>query len=477
MIKRKTNLFYTQGYDSKFVTFTNYTEALTGNFLSTDTKLFPSRFLCLHLDYLENENFENIKSQLIKLLSAYYESKLAVLRDNDTDYDNKLKILPLNYLLELLVLTYYDETNENNETPSVGKLKLYDFNNTNDYNKIKTNAENLIVYINDITEQDYNGTYTDTICLIDLHQSKYKDIEINLSGILRKESFTFLNDITEDNLKDTKNILPIPVDPAGNKCLYGWENYYSTDTENNPKIISEYYDVKSIFDEEINNNGNLEYKYYVDSFINKINFYGKQNELQSLKFNVIIPLFDIVDTNYKDAFVNVVTDFNSELENNNGVINLEYDKIYNNLYRKNIPLGIWFSEKPIELYKDKETGFSQTWSLTLSSQFKPFGYSKSIPNEVSDTSKSNSFATFAQVLVKQNEITNKFLKLENEYNNLSGQITGVQNQIATIMPSVPSVDNLTIDLYNFKNEIREEFNVFKQEILDIISNLKWQSTI
>ena len=44
---RKTNLFYTSGVDSKFLTFSNYTESLTGNFISTDTKIFPSKFLCI----------------------------------------------------------------------------------------------------------------------------------------------------------------------------------------------------------------------------------------------------------------------------------------------------------------------------------------------------------------------------------------------------------------------------------------------
>ena len=48
-MKRKTNLFYTNGPDSKFITFSNYTESLTGNFLSTDTKLFPDKFLCLKI--------------------------------------------------------------------------------------------------------------------------------------------------------------------------------------------------------------------------------------------------------------------------------------------------------------------------------------------------------------------------------------------------------------------------------------------
>ena len=76
-MKRKTNLFYTTGPDSKFITFSNYTESLTGNFLSTDTKIFPSRFIALYIKGLNKKT----KSSLIKYISKYYESKLAVLRD------------------------------------------------------------------------------------------------------------------------------------------------------------------------------------------------------------------------------------------------------------------------------------------------------------------------------------------------------------------------------------------------------------
>ena len=54
-MKRKTNLFYNEGPDSKFLTFSNYTESLTGNFLSTDTKLYPSMFLCLYIPSLTND--------------------------------------------------------------------------------------------------------------------------------------------------------------------------------------------------------------------------------------------------------------------------------------------------------------------------------------------------------------------------------------------------------------------------------------
>ena len=52
-MKRKTNIFYTDGPDSKFLTFSNYTESLTGNFLSTDTKLYPSMFLVLEVILLK----------------------------------------------------------------------------------------------------------------------------------------------------------------------------------------------------------------------------------------------------------------------------------------------------------------------------------------------------------------------------------------------------------------------------------------
>ena len=66
-MKRKTNLFYNSGPDSKFLTFSNYTEALTGNFLSTNTKLFPSTFLCLNIPSLNKENKETfINNYLIK---------------------------------------------------------------------------------------------------------------------------------------------------------------------------------------------------------------------------------------------------------------------------------------------------------------------------------------------------------------------------------------------------------------------------
>ena len=86
---KRCNIFY-NCENNNFLTFSNYTEALTGNFLSTDTKLFPSRFLCLNLNGLNETN----KQSLVYLLTCYYENKLTVLRN----YNSSNSILPLNYL-------------------------------------------------------------------------------------------------------------------------------------------------------------------------------------------------------------------------------------------------------------------------------------------------------------------------------------------------------------------------------------------
>ena len=141
-MKRKTNLFYTEGPDSKFLTFSNYTESLTGNFLSTDTKLYPSMFLCLNVNINNKKNFIN------NYLTGYYENKLAALRDYFIENDKKPEdyMSPLGYLLDT--------------------IKKFDPNFK-------------ITFVGDITEQDYNGTYTDTICTISFADVHTSEIVIN----------------------------------------------------------------------------------------------------------------------------------------------------------------------------------------------------------------------------------------------------------------------------------------------------------
>lgn len=141
-MKRKTNLFYNTGQDSKFVTFSNYTEALTGNFLSTNTKLFPSVFLCLDIPSLNTNHEDSKREFIINTLIRLYENKLATLRDNI----NESSILPLSYLLEYLY---------------------------------KYDSNTQVTYIGNTTEQDYLGAYTDTICTIDTEVFQNATVEIN----------------------------------------------------------------------------------------------------------------------------------------------------------------------------------------------------------------------------------------------------------------------------------------------------------
>ena len=133
-MQRRTNLFYTSGTDSAFVTFSNYTESLTGSFISTDWKLFPSKFICLKVEGLNTET----KTEFIKHIAAYYENKLAFIRDwcviNNRRIDET--ILPFEWLIEEFIEKF-------------------------GYENVK------VTFISEIVEQNYNGVYADTICTID----------------------------------------------------------------------------------------------------------------------------------------------------------------------------------------------------------------------------------------------------------------------------------------------------------------------
>lgn len=266
-MKRRTNLFYNavdNSNNTKFITFSNYTESLTGNFLSTDTKLFPSRFLCLNLKGLNNSN----KQSLLNILMSNYENKLAFLRDKFIENNEQIEnnIYPLNYLLECL----YNIKLENNEW-------IY----TN--NIIENNeCPYKIVYINDITEQDYNGTFTDTICTVDLSGKIFTgniDLEINDMDSTR---------INYDESTD---------------CLYGWTNN---------TIPSVYKYLTPIYDYTTP----TLLQYQTSSYINGI--YMNEIEVNDCEFNMVIPLFDIVDINYKTNF-NIIT---NELYNDKPGIDL-----------------------------------------------------------------------------------------------------------------------------------------------------------
>lgn len=404
-MKRSTNLFYTTGSDSNFITFSNYTESLTGNFLSVNTKLFPSHFLCLYLPTLDNSNKSTTGSnestaksselptgsnelskreKFIKHIAAYYENKLAFLRDKciEHNYSVEDNLYPLYYLLEA--------------------IKKYDSNFK-------------IEHVGNITEQNYNGTYSDIICVIT--SSEHSPATIN--PVINEN-----NEETEykENYDSSKTY------------LYGWYNTTVNSEGESEEVYvgpEPYKEIVPKFD--ITKDG----KCYYDYKTNITSLSIGNAESTDIKFNIIIPLYDIIniDTKYYSSLINE----SNELEGS---------------YTKNVPLGIWFSGKnPITISRN-DTEYDPSWSLLLSSQFKPFPYSKKSPTDIDDSAKADAFITFSQILTKQNKLLDKFESLSNQIKVLNDRLNNVISNTTSIC-STNNIDKLQLDINNLQKQIKE----------------------
>ena len=580
-MKRKTNLFYTTGPDSKFITFSNYTESLTGNFLSTNTKIFPSRFIALYIKGLN----KNTKGALIKYIADYYESKLAVLRDH-FDYnksDIEKSVPPLNYLLEALlrIKEINTETNEVSYTHSIAANFIKDGNDTSSSNESNLISDSDVIkfkYISDITEQDYNGTFTDTICNIDLRKFAYiSSIELtddfndnvvqfdkpaylygwdsdvpeeyayehtipdSIQGIdLDRYMTTYLaeNTTSEDEIESTEengsttndqrieyiiNTTLENVIDIHKKTITGGELLaniiatemstnehnnmasaisailHSTDgnlmefqNELNDLLSNEAYDIIIFYDSETPDilyeyNGadvvtldmSKNNEYNIDPEILKLNISTSNDE--EMEFNCIIPLYDIVDINYKSNFNTIerIISVNGE-----GEIDLT-PSVTNKMYCTNVPLGMWFytdgdengdGTTSMKLYLDTESGFSQSWSLTIASQFKPFPYSSKMPSELTTNSNTNAYATFAQVLASQSAMIDNFNKLTRTIAYMNDHIRNMESQLANLGTSY-NIDNIHREFNNFEINMNNKFNVLKDDVISQLSYLKWHTTI
>lgn len=335
-MKRKTNLFYNSGPDSKFLTFSNYTEALTGNFLSTNTKLFPSTFLCLNIPTLNKENKQEfINNSLIK----YYENKLANLRDRVKEDE----LFPLSYLIETIM---------------------------------KFDPNTSISYIGNITEQDYLGSYTDTICIID---TQYLQSAV-ITPIENEEV-----DIRE-----------------ADSTLYGWYDTIGDDeVYTGPSL---YNNLRPVFDTDgsqyqLTPNYNIEYN-------------TPDPVPSNIVFNVVVPLF---------TFVNIAEGVD---------INNQDESILTSTYKTNVPLGIWFADGNVNLKVDRTYG--QSWSLAIGSQFKPLPTSPEVRSDVYKDPNTDAFKTFAQVLVRQNELLDTLEKQNIIIFNLTERLAEVEDRLETI---------------------------------------------
>ena len=175
-MNRKTNLFYLSGNDSNFLTFSNYTEYLTSVFLNTSLKMFMSKFIALNLPFDEDQHsIEHFKMFLV----CYYENKLTTLRDSFSSNTNTslITVKPLGYLLEAIKMFFGDI----------------------EYNDV-------ITYIGNITEHDYNGTYADTICIIDYNNYNKASVSV------------------DESLKNRENAITINQNDDNKNHLYGWHN-------------------------------------------------------------------------------------------------------------------------------------------------------------------------------------------------------------------------------------------------------------
>lgn len=449
-MKRKTNLFYTSGPDSKFLTFSNYTESLTGNFISTDHKLFPCKFLCMNIENLTDET----KPSFIKLLCSYYENKMAVLRDDSLSKNVNIetKALPLAYLVECLIHIEFDE-----ESGS------FMWNNDTVESILESSPEkkNMFNFVGDIAEEDYDGTYSDIICYIDLATQRRCEIE----NISEQVSDTSVVSIT-DNITDREN-------------LYGWTN--STSPSSHGDIIDTYdnlYDqtgkqiqdaVLPIFD--VNNGDECYYNY--TSTLDRLKIIDENKD--SLTFNAIIPLYDLVNINYESNHANLIDHIDS--------IDLQRSDSYSCPYNYNVPLGIWLSTVPVSLEIDKDTMMSPTWSLLISSQFKALPYysknlfESGIENQkILESSSKKMFNTFASVIVRQNKLVDMFTKMQGQILDLQKRLELIQNQIS-VVGTDKNIDSLHIEQTNFESDMRKEFESFKDEVHEYFKNIIWKATI
>ena len=566
-MKRKTNLFYTTGPDSKFITFSNYTESLTGNFLSTDTKIFPSRFIALYVKGLNKDT----KAALIKYLADYYESKLAALRDH-FDYnksDIEKSVPPLNYLLEALLRIKEIKPNEVVATHSIANNSYVNFVDNEAETSKLVSYSNVIKfkYISDITEQDYNGTFTDTICNIDLRKFAYissieltddfdnnvvqfdkpntlygwdsnipeeyaneKTIPDSIQGIdLDRYMKSYVDDtdaeekrieykintdlsnvinIHDEMITDDKSLADIideymasneyddtasaisAILHSNDSNLMAFQNKLNNLLSNEDTEVT--YDKIILYDSETPNiiyayNGadvvtldmSKNNEYNINPEVVKLNISTSNDD--EMEFNCIIPLYDIVDINYKSNFNTIerIISVNGE-----GEIDLT-PSATNKMYCANVPLGMWLytdgdvnedNTTSMKLYLDTESGFSQSWSLTIASQFKPFPYSSKMPSELTTNSNTNAYATFAQVLASQSAMIDNFNKLTRTIANMNDHIRNMESQLANLGTSY-NIDNIHREFNNFEINMNNKFNVLKDDVINQLSYIKWHTTI
>ena len=413
---RKTNLLYSTyiGEENSFLTFSNYTEAMTGNHLSVNTKMFPSTFLCAYI----NVTPDNIGS-FINTIVGKYENKLAFLRDTftkDSNISAEDNIYPLEYLINT----------------------LKDFDN-----------EFSINYVGQVTEQDYNGTFCDTMCIISTEDNGGKATISDVTGAKKTVKTVDYNN--------------------SYKYLYGWSSYDATNGSyiyNGPSI---YEHVKPLFDNDKNNS-----YIYVSSYEHDKLIFKPDTKAKSIEFNCIIPLFDIVNVDPKSNESNITEPSDtkpSDTEPSKQLNSIEVDLTSSTC---NVPMGIWFSQgfNKITLQRDETSGFWPSWSLVLSSQFKPFPKSPHLQSDTQNVSSTDAFGTFAQILVEQARLTDEHTDIAVNVQALSNRISDVESKINNISTNM-SLDALQNKIDQIDTKLAS-LTESLEKVNSLISSITWK---
>ena len=416
---RKTNLLYSTyiGEENSFLTFSNYTEAMTGNHLSVNTKMFPSTFLCAYIN-VKPDNNGNIDS-FINTIVGKYENKLAFLRDTftkDSNISAEDNIYPLEYLINT----------------------LKDFDN-----------EFSINYVGQVTEQDYNGTFCDTMCIISTEDNGGKATPNPVT--VTKKTVDYNNSYT---------------------YLYGWSSYNATNNSyiyNGPSI---YEHVKPLFDDKDNH-------IYVSSYGHDKLIFTPDTNAKSIEFNCIIPLFDIVNVDPKSNESNITEPSNAEPLDTESP-DAEPSKLPNIIEVDltsstcNVPMGIWFSQgfNKITLQRDETSGFWPSWSLVLSSQFKPFPKSPHLQPDTQNVSSTDAFGTFAQILVEQARLTDEHTDIAVNVQALSNRISDVESKINNISTNM-SLDALQNKIDQIDTKLAS-LTESLEKVNSLISSITWK---
>lgn len=418
---RKTNLLYSSyiGEENSFLTFSNYTEAMTGNHLSVNTKMFPSTFLCAYIN-VKPDNNGNIDS-FINTIVGKYENKLAFLRDTftkDSNISAEDNIYPLEYLINT----------------------LKDFDNSFSIN-----------YVGQVTEQDYNGTFCDTMCIISTEDNGGNATLNSVDGTKKTVDYNNSYDY-----------------------LYGWSSYNATNSSyiyNGPSI---YRNVKPLFDNDKNNSYMYVSSYKYDKLI-----FTPADKAKSIEFNCIIPLFDIVNVDPKSNESNITESSDTELSDVESP-DVEQSKPSNILEVDltsstcNVPMGIWFSQgfNKITLQRDETSGFWPSWSLVLSSQFKPFPKSPHLQSDTQNISSTDAFGTFAQILVEQARLTDEHTDIAVNVQALSNRISNVESKINNISTNM-SLDALQNKIDQIDTKLAS-LTESLEKVNSLISSITWK---